>query len=204
MTIMSKIKIDSSFYMFGFLYFYSGYFYEFLIYFLILIIHDTGHILVSKLLKIRVHLIKIYPFGGIIEFNKKILIGNKEELLIACSGVLFQIIFEIINIFFLKNEHISLINKYIIMTNILPISPLDGGKIFFVLLKYFTNFANALYLKNIFNFVFIFILFIKQLIFQNINYFLIFFLLIMSFKEYKSKKKLFIKYNIEKTIKLFS
>lgn len=117
---------------------------EFLMVFTIIIIHELGHFLMAKNFKWNFDKIAIYPFGGCTKFNEKINKSLKEELLILINGPLFQILLYIIviilntkgiitprsfNIF--KNYHYTLL-----IFNLLPIYPLDGGRIFNIIMNY--------------------------------------------------------------------
>ena len=65
---------------------------EFSMVFLIIIIHELGHLFMAKYYKWNFDKIVIYPFGGCTKFDEKINRPMKEELLILISGPSIQII----------------------------------------------------------------------------------------------------------------
>ena len=66
---------------------------DFIIIFTIIIIHEFGHFLISKLFKWNLDKISIYPFGGCVKFNEKLNKPLIQELFILLGGPSIQIIF---------------------------------------------------------------------------------------------------------------
>ena len=75
--------------------------------YLIIIIHELGHIFIAKILKYAIIKVEIYPMGGVTTLNKPINTKIKDELLIAIFGVLFQIFLGLFFLFFLKLNFIN-------------------------------------------------------------------------------------------------
>ena len=107
------------------------------------IIHEICHLFAGLILKMKIKRITIMPIGLSIEFkipyedlNSKILKSNKLELkkiFIAIAGPLSNIIIVLITLLLninieLKNS-IIYSNLLIAMFNLLPLYPLDGGRI---------------------------------------------------------------------------
>ena len=141
---MKIIKFDVSFYLLILLTFLCGNFKNILILYLIIIVHEIGHIIFIKLFNKNIVSIKFYAFGGISKYNTLVNHQILEELLIAIGGILNQMIlfiifkilysFNIINIYTYKlfiNNNLSLL-----LFNLIPMIGLDGEKIIHLLLEY--------------------------------------------------------------------
>lgn len=107
------------------------------------IVHELGHLISGLLLGMKPEKIEIMPYGVSISFkltpkdyNKKIKYGNQLELkkiLVALAGPLTNIIIIIIvsqiNINVFGTLMILYSNLLLVLFNLLPIYPLDGGRI---------------------------------------------------------------------------
>lgn len=176
-------------------------------------IHECSHLLAGLLLKMKIKRITLMPLGFTAElklteedYNKKILKSNKLEikrLIIAMAGPFSN--FFIVYIIKLFNIDINLMQKIIYsnimigLFNLIPIYPLDGGRILKALLSLLYNKRKAtIYINKISNimlFIITFILSILIYYFQNIALlFIIIYLSYIVFKEnriYKMKIKLY-------------
>lgn len=117
---------------------------EFMIIFSLIIIHELGHLGAALIFRWNLDKIAIYPFGGCVKFNEKLNKPLYEELFILLSGPMIQMLYFLIifvlssnnlisyrNYLLFKNYHFSLL-----FFNLLPIYPLDGGKILNILASY--------------------------------------------------------------------
>lgn len=100
--------------------------------------HECGHLIAGLLLKLKPKRLEINPFGLAIIFEE---FGSKnnslewKKIIIAAAGPITNLIIMLITIF--GNLHIEEITKEIIVYaniliiafNLLPIYPLDGGRI---------------------------------------------------------------------------
>ncbi len=141
---MKIIKFDISFYIVLLLSFLCGYFKSILILYLIIIIHELGHIFFIRLFSKEIISIKIYAFGGISKYNSMVNHNIFSELLISLGGILNQLLLFIIfyvlyKYKFVSNNTYSLFisnNISLIIFNLIPIIGLDGEKIIHLLLEY--------------------------------------------------------------------
>lgn len=112
---------------------------EFIIIIFLVIIHEIGHSIIALLFKVKVKEIYIYPLGGISKFKMDLNIHPIKELLILLGGPLFQSLAYLILLAVFPSK-VKIINFYhygILYFNLLPIYPLDGGKIIKILLDLF-------------------------------------------------------------------
>ena len=102
--------------------------------FIIIILHETGHIIFLKYFQVPITKLTIYAFGGLIKTNKLINFSPLKELLISIGGILNQLILYLIFYFLYKYIFINTytynlflsINTSLILFNIIPMYPLDG------------------------------------------------------------------------------
>lgn len=141
----------------------------------------------AYLLGIKIEKIYIYPLGGISKFNMDLNISIKKELLILINGPLFQFIAYLILLILLptKKELITIYHYSILSFNLLPIYPLDGGK----LLKLLFNkiFSYKYSLKLIINLSYLILLIILLISKKNINLVVMTSLLLILITKEKNK-----------------
>ena len=177
----------------------------------IVIFHELGHVLITKLLKYKILSIEIEPMGGITKIDKPINTPIKEELLIASMGVIFQLIlFGLFYILFknglvLRNTYIMFINynKTILLFNLLPIIPLDGYIILKSILEYIMSFNKAFYLSLLISIVSVILFMSYKQVFSLNNYLIISFLIYKIYREYKEFKFKHLKFLLERYLGKF-
>ena len=169
------------------------------------IIHELGHMIIGLILKLKPKKIDIMPFGISITFEdygyEKLL--EIKKVIIAFAGPIINIIIAIITYFMnIKIETKALIvysNLLIAIFNLLPIYPLDGGRILRGFLKLNTGTEKVdLIINRVSNTLVIMLTVISSitiLYFKNISIlFVITYLWIIIIKEnrkYSIKKKMY-------------
>ena len=109
---------------------------EFLLVFHILLIHELGHILVAYKCNVKIREINIFPLGAIIKFQYLLGIDPFKEIIISFAGPLVNLIIVFLSLLLTKYnssfKYMNLIiesNLLLFIINMLPIIPLDGGRI---------------------------------------------------------------------------
>ncbi len=136
-----SIKIDLKIFLFLFLFFLTA---QMEIYILLMIfacIHELSHLIMGMILKFKPKELKITPMGLQIsfyikcdEYNKKIGKGNLlgiKKIIIALAGPMINFLIASIMIFIKPEIYQACIYSNILigLFNLIPIYPLDGGRI---------------------------------------------------------------------------
>lgn len=125
----------------------------FIMCYMFIVMHELSHAIVALLLKVDIKEFEFTPFGVCAKYENNI--SDLKELIISVSGPLFSIFFA----YSYGNKIYFIINILITIFNLLPIYPLDGGRILRVILNlifghkkgkiistYFTNILLILFL----------------------------------------------------------
>ncbi|WP_257346312.1 M50 family metallopeptidase [Pseudalkalibacillus decolorationis] len=151
LNVLSVIKINPLLWLVGGLAIVTGHFRELIILFSIVFIHELGHAFTAALFKWRLVKIELLPFGGVAEMDEY---GNRpyhEELLVILAGPLqhvWMLAAASIGLNYGMGDPYLLqmiisINWMILLFNLLPILPLDGGRLLFLLVTLFVPFRKA-------------------------------------------------------------
>lgn len=132
------------------IYFIYGYILEIIIMMMSILIHEFSHITIARLYGVEINEVEMFPFGGIARYKNIRLTSPKEEILICIAGPLSNLII-ILFFILLKNfqfnicivNYIVEVNTLIFILNILPIFPLDGGKILRSILSLYIGYKSA-------------------------------------------------------------
>jgi len=98
-------------------------------------IHEVGHIIAGLILKIKLERIEIMPFGFASAFNN--MENNKnfkiKEIFVVLAGPVVSFILLIlcnyIDLIYITQQEAIYSNLLILLFNLIPIYPLDGGRI---------------------------------------------------------------------------
>lgn len=160
------------------------------------IIHELGHFIVSEKLGYKLNSIVLMPYGASLN-GSDIYVENKHEILIAIAGPITSLIVAIVTValwwIFPKLIDITgiftMVNLSIFAVNLLPIFPLDGGRILGAILKNKMPLDKALKITKSTGFFIIICLFILYIVssFFTINYSLALFIIFTTIALFFSK-----------------
>jgi stage IV sporulation protein FB len=130
---MVRIKLNLFFILFLFASFYTGYIKQSITIFASVLLHEIGHAIIAKLLSIRVEEIELFPFGGVAKMEDITKYGGYTEALIAVAGPAVSGAIAAISFLFTEKGEIfntiAQFNFILLVFNILPALPMDGGRI---------------------------------------------------------------------------
>ena len=136
-----RIRIDLKIFIFFIIFYFTNQLSIYLIIMLFSILHEIGHIIVGLILKMKPTKLEIMPFGVSVSFNENVddKYLNIKEIFLALAGPLTSLILAIValnvDIRYIAKNYAIYSNLLILFFNLIPIYPLDGGRI----LKGFLN-----------------------------------------------------------------
>lgn len=117
------IKIHFSFIVFLIYLFFINNIEYYLIFYFFAILHELAHIIVSYVLKVKISEINFLSVGLNVQYENNI--SYTKEFIIASAGPIFSLALALL----FENQNFAIINFIIFMSNMMPIYPLDGGRI---------------------------------------------------------------------------
>ncbi len=135
--IKNIFKIHPFYYIAAFITCITGNFKSFLVFSLIIFVHECGHLFAALYFNWNVEKVMILPFGGVTIFCEDINRPLYEEFIILIMGPIFQIVFS-----FFIGDFFNY-SMYILLFNLLPIYPLDGSKFLNIILNKFVSFKKS-------------------------------------------------------------
>lgn len=129
----------------------TGSFAELLIILTIVSIHELGHLAMAFFFRWRINKVMLWPFGGVMETDEYYSRPNHEEFFVILFGPL-QHLWIYAAVYLMKIwgvlppqilDYALLYNTYLLMFNLLPVWPLDGGKLLFLFLSKYRPFKKA-------------------------------------------------------------
>ena len=195
-----NIKLNLNIFLFIILFFLTNQLEVYALVMIFALIHELAHLICGVCLGLKPDTLKIMPFGFCIEFkanicdyNQKVLKSNIltiKKLFIALAGPVINWVIAVLGIVFKLDINIIYANILIAIFNLLPIYPLDGGRILKNMLKIFKGNRKACqYINTISNMTIIVLTMITSvviLLLKNIAIFAIIIILwVLVIKENK-------------------
>jgi stage IV sporulation protein FB len=130
----------------------TGYFFELVTLFGIVLIHELGHVTAARMFGWRIREICFLPFGGVAVTEESGNVPAHEEIVVALAGPLQHVwmiaaaaLFSYLGIwdagwtaYFIQG------NLMVGLFNLLPVPPLDGGRIFQALCSYWVSYHRTI------------------------------------------------------------
>ena len=163
-------------------------FFSFFVITFLIVVHEIGHFLIAYLCGGKLLKILIYPLGGISKFSTAFNLSLLKEFLILIFGPLFQMLayYFLIYLFPEKQGLIFTYHWGILFFNLLPIYPLDGGKLVCLLFHHFLPYKRAFYVTFLLGYLLLFCFFYFCFLSFSINVvFLTTFLFIKLLSEFR-------------------
>ena len=177
------MSIKIHFYLFVFMsyMFFIGKIEMFMIFYISILLHEIAHIVVALLLKVDVVELNLMPVGVSAIYSDKI--SAKKEVIISIAGPIMSLILAAYG----KDSFISSVNIIIMILNLIPIYPLDGGRIQknYFIHKY--RYKKGIKISQMVSDLFLIILFVLSIIL--IIYFKNYYLLFLNLYIYNLSKK---------------
>lgn len=206
-NIIPTIRIHPILTVFLLIGFLTGTFYQLVIILSIVLLHELGHYAAAAFFKWRINYIMLWIFGGVMVTEED---GNRplhQEIIVTLAGPFLHIVIFILLYFYSSSsfnfiqpsilEMVYLYNTLILLFNLLPIWPLDGGKIIFYLSSHVMPFRRAHNFILIFSMAVCIIVLILQLSYFPFNlsaFLLMIFLLIENKQEWKKRYYVFVRF----------
>ncbi len=207
-NILHKIKIHPLTIFYGTFFLLMGDFLSFFFLGVLLLIHEIGHFLTAGILGCPLDKIYFYPFGGISKFQMDMNQSMKEEFLIIVMGPIFQILcyFMLLQIPFTKLHLDILTNIHyrLLFFNLLPIYPLDGGRLLLLFIQNYFSFYHSFQIIFFLSSCFITFFWFFFLSTKSLQYLFIFLLLLVTlFREIQKFPYYYEKFLLERFLKKY-
>ena len=148
-----NFKLNLLFLLVLFLFAVAGLFWEAFISFIVVGLHELSHSIVAYKCGVKVNEIELLPFGGVAKFRDLIQLKPTVEVLVSVAGPLVNFVLAALS--FLLIEHgvgsrgtgifFMRLNLSLGLFNLLPVLPLDGGRILRAFLTLHLGFKEATY-----------------------------------------------------------
>ncbi len=150
--MFANIRLHPLLIIFILLSFLTGTFVQLFIILLLVFIHELGHYIAAVYYKWRIDYIMLWVFGGVMKTDEASHRPVKEELIVTLAGplqhVFIYLILQVIGLFQVLPEQlieqVHYYNVILLLFNLLPIYPLDGGKLLLLCYSAFTAYYASL------------------------------------------------------------
>ncbi len=196
-----RIRIDLKILIFLLLFYFTKQINIYLIIMFFSIIHELGHMLTGLIFKLKVDKLEIMPCGVSVSFKESKNMSIKKielkKILIALAGpatsLFLVVLYTYLNTLYISKQDAVYANLLILLFNLIPLYPLDGGRIIKGILNIEIGYEKSQQLTNLIsNFTMIILTLFCSIgvyYFKNIAIFLIcIFLWIITIQENNKEK----------------
>ncbi len=195
----------------------TGYFIELFTLFCIVFVHELGHVYAAKSFGWRIKEIKMLPFGGVASMDEQASIPLWQEIVVALAGPLQNVLMIVFTWCMMTlgiwesawSQYFIYVNAMIAIFNLIPILPLDGGKIGQALLSYYLPYFRAVYWSHWFSMILsaasLCLLFFPHPFLQwNFNIFIVsLFLIYSNWHDYKNIQYTFFRFLVHRELRKY-
>ena len=175
----------------------------------IIFIHEMGHAAAASFFSWRITKITLLPFGGVAEMDEH---GNrplKEEAIVVISGPLQHVwmvlvAYGLVSMSMISEDLFQLFLQYnlmILVFNLFPVWPLDGGKLLFLFFSLNKSFPEAHRLALMISFISLSLFSILILMAEPLHlnvWIVIAFLFFSLYHEWKQRRFVFMRFLLER------
>lgn len=174
---------------------------QLLIFIVVILIHELAHCYVSTYYDIGISEIKFFIFGGVARFQEHIEENSKQEIIIASAGPITNFALIFITLLVMDKFHIEkghtiqlflTANMVVGLFNLIPVLPLDGGRIARGILGNYLGIKRATYMVVRLGYcicILLFVIGIYASLVYNIEYIFISFLFVYIFFSTRGEKE---------------
>ena len=190
----------------------TGHFWKLMLLFMIVTCHELGHYMMARHFSWRIRKLTLLPFGGVMEVDEH---GNQpmiEEALVTVAGPVQHIwmialsfgMGSLFSWWLSFHELFVILNLMLLGFNLLPIWPLDGGKLLFLILGRGRSYKRAHRLLIISSLMFLIVFLSVSLYMEGFHLnllFIITFLLMAHYTEWKHHPYVQLRFALERYTK---
>ena len=142
-----RIKLNVFFILFLFASYFAGWLQQSLILFASVLLHELGHVFAAKKMGIQVYEVELLPYGGVARMEELSKFGGAAEGIVSVAGPAVSL--AIAGAFYLFRDFSGVMeavysyNLIICFFNLIPIIPLDGGKLARNIMIFFMGYKQA-------------------------------------------------------------